>query len=304
VTATRRRHLARKPALGLPKRPTRPLGLGKRRSRRDGRVLRPRASAGGPNAPVRVFAVGLRARLATSPAAIGASLRRLGPLRVAILLAVALALGGGWLWFRHSSVVAIQRVTVTGLSGPGAGHIRAALISAARGMSTLDVQTARLHTVVQPFPVVRALKVSAQFPHGLRIHVIEQLPVAALSAAGRRLAVSADGTVLRDLHPARSLPAVSVRELPVGQRVTNKLERQELAVLAAAPAPLRARSADVVDSPAHGIVVVLRDGPKLFFGSPGQLRDKWLAAAAVLANSSSAGAAYIDLTDPQRPAAG
>ena len=253
---------------------------------------------------MRVFSVGLRARLATVPAAIGAFLRRLGPLRVAILVAVALALGGGWLWFRDSSVVAIQRVTVTGLSGPGSGRIRAALVSAARGMSTLDVQMSRLHTVVQPFPVVRVLKVSAQFPHGLRIHVIEQLPVAWLGAAGRRLAVSADGTVLRDLHPAQSLPVISVRELPVGQRITDKLERQELAVLAAAPAQLRGRSAAVSDSAAHGIVVLLRGGPKLFFGSSGQLRDKWLAAAAVLASSSSAGAAYIDLTDPQRPAAG
>jgi cell division protein FtsQ len=213
-------------------------------------------------------------------------------------------LGGAWLWFRDSSVVSVKRVTVTGLSGPGAPRIRAALMAAARGMSTLDVQVARLHTAVQPFPVVRALRISTQFPHGLKIDVIEQLPAAVLTAAGHRLAVSADGTVLRDLKPARALPVIAVRALPVGPRVADRTQTDELAVLAAAPHPLRTRIAAISQSVLHGIVVRLRSGPKLYFGAAGQLQAKWVSATAVLANPGSLGAAYIDLTDPQRPAAG
>lgn len=256
------------------------------------------------DAPIRVFSSGLRGRLAVAPGTLGSTMRRIGPGRLAILAVLALALGGGWLWFRDSSVVTIKRVTVTGLSGPGAGRIRAALIAAARGMTTLDVQTSRLHTAVQPFPDVRTLRVTTQFPHGLRIRVIEQSPAAVLTAAGHRLAVSADGTVLRDVSASRNLPMIAVRALPVGSRIAELQQKQELSVLAGAPGPLRARIVLLGESAIHGVVVHLRHGPSLYFGTPAQLRDKWIAAAAVLADQRSAGAAYIDVTDPQRPAAG
>ena len=52
------------------------------------------------------------------------------------------------------------------------------------------------------------------------------------------------------------------------------------------------------------MIVQLRNGPQLYFGPTAQLARKWTAAVAVLQNKGSAGAAYIDVTDPQRPAAG
>ena len=48
----------------------------------------------------------------------------------------------------------------------------------------------------------------------------------------------------------------------------------------------------------------LRDGPVVYFGSSDQLAAKWSAVTAVLASPTSAGADYIDVTDPGRPAAG
>jgi hypothetical protein len=54
----------------------------------------------------------------------------------------------------------------------------------------------------------------------------------------------------------------------------------------------------------HGPVVQLRNGPSIYFGDSTRLDAKWAAAAQVLADSRSAGAAYIDVTDPERPAAG
>ena len=41
----------------------------------------------------------------------------------------------------------------------------------------------------------------------------------------------------------------------------------------------------------------LRNGPSIYFGDATQLGAKWTAAAEVLADSGSAGAAYIDVTD-------
>ena len=50
--------------------------------------------------------------------------------------------------------------------------------------------------------------------------------------------------------------------------------------------------------------MTLRSGPELYFGASDRLTAKWDSAVAVLANASSAGAAYIDVSDPSRPAAG
>ena len=99
--------------------------------------------------------------------------------RRALLAAVALAvvLGGAWMWFRDSPLVSVQQVTVSGQSGADAGQIRAALESAARTMSTLDVQLGRLRRAVAPYPVVRDIRVTTHFPHGMNIDVIENVAV-------------------------------------------------------------------------------------------------------------------------------
>jgi hypothetical protein len=54
----------------------------------------------------------------------------------------------------------------------------------------------------------------------------------------------------------------------------------------------------------EGLVVLLRDGPDLIFGDAFNTRAKWMAAARVLADKTAAGATYIDLRLPGRPAAG
>jgi cell division protein FtsQ len=223
---------------------------------------------------------------------------------VAVVLLIAALLGAGWLWLRDSSLVAIRHVEITGVTGPDSGRIRAALTAAAQTMTTLNLQRSRLQTAVAPYPAVKSIRVATDFPHGLRIHVVEELPSAILTAEGRRIPVSTDGTVLRGATAKRVLPVLPARALPVGTRVTARDNRQELAVLGAAPSVLAMRAAGVFDTTAHGVVVKLRAGPNLYFGTVNSLHAKWTAATAVLATPSSQGAAYIDVSDPSRPAAG
>ena len=232
--------------------------------------------------------------------------RRRVSVRVRVVLAVLAAvaiLGGCWLWLRDSSLVAVRQVRVTGVAGPDARQIRAALTLAARNMTTLDVRVGQLRTAVAPYPVVKDLRVSTQFPHGLRIRVIEGLPVGALVAGGHAIAVSGDGTVLHDI-PTGSLPSVPVALLPGGSQITDRNALDALALLADAPPRLTGRIEQVTTVAPHGLVVQLRSGPALYFGDDTDLDAKWSAATEVLADSSSAGATYIDVTDPSRPAAG
>jgi cell division protein FtsQ len=236
----------------------------------------------------------------------GVITRRRMPLRARVALGAVLVLavlGGAWLWVRDSSLVAVRKVTITGVYGPDSDQIRSTLTLAARNMTTLDVRVSALRTAVGPYPVVKDLRVSTHFPHGLRIHVIEQLPVGALFAGGQAVAVTGDGTLLHDVA-AGSLPKIPVRLLPGGSQVTDRSTLDALALLSVTPARLLSRIAQVTDGSAHGLVVELRSGPSIYFGDASELDAKWTAATEVLADSSSAGALYIDVTDPSRPAAG
>ena len=220
------------------------------------------------------------------------------------LLGLALALGGGWLWFRDSALVAVQKVTVTGERGPDAGKIRTALLSAARSMTTLDVQIGHLYAAVSAYPVVQSLEVSTQFPHGMRIHVIERLPVAVVIVAGRREAVAADGSLLHDLTPIRALPRIGLAVAPGGPRLSDPQALQELAAATAASSALRPRITMIRLVAGPGLVASLRHGPAIYLGDASALRAKWASAVAVLADPGSLGAGYIDVSDPRRPAAG
>ncbi|MGZ4272727.1 MAG: cell division protein FtsQ/DivIB [Solirubrobacteraceae bacterium] len=197
----------------------------------------------------------------------------------------------------------VQRVTVVGVSGRDATEIRAALVAAARNMTTLNVKTGALRTAVAPFPVVKQIHVTTDFPHRMRIDVVEQVPVALISAAGQQVAVSADGTLLRGASVPASLPTIPLAVSPGGTHVTGPT-LQVVRLLAAAPYQLLGKVSQASDNGSQGLEAQMRNGPKLYFGTDGDLVAKWSAAAAVLADPGSAGADYIDVTIPSRPAAG
>jgi cell division protein FtsQ len=228
--------------------------------------------------------------------------------RVRIALIVALIatplLGGGWLWLRNSSLVSVEHVHVLGAHGADASAIDAALTSAARRMSTLDVETSELHAAVAVYPVVGAIEVHASFPHSLSIRVIEQPAVASVSVAGVKTAVAADGVVLGAAHVSGSLPTLAgTTPLSTGERVHNPTMLAALAVLGAAPAQL-AHEVTRAYSGTKGLTIALDGGLLVYFGDATRPHAKWASLARVLADASSAGAAYVDVRVPERPAAG
>jgi hypothetical protein len=79
---------------------------------------------------------------------------------------------------------------------------------------------------------------------------------------------------------------------------------REVALLAVAPGQLIPRLSQVTSGPPHGLTAQLRNGPTLYFGDASRLNAKWIAVSQVLGDPGSTGAAYIDVTDPDRPAAG
>jgi cell division protein FtsQ len=229
--------------------------------------------------------------------------RRLRTAFLAALITLPL-LAGGWLLLRSSSFVAVEQVRVSGVHGAQAHAIETALTGAADHMSTLDIHTAALRAAVASFPVVRSVRAIPSFPHSLRIEVVEQLPVAALSVGGTRTAVAADGVVLGPALLSSSLPTVAgYHEALAGARVQGPNVLAAVAVLGAAPRPLRRVVARVYSGP-DGLTVAFRSGVLAYFGDAARPHAKWFSLARVLADPSSQGASYVDVRLPERPAAG
>lgn len=220
------------------------------------------------------------------------------------LIAVLALICGGYLWLRGSSLVRVSDVEITGVTASDGDRVIAALTSAAHTMTTLHVDEEALRKASAPFNSVASIEVHTDFPHTLKIRVIEQRPVAALARAGtRRVPVTGSGLLMNGVAADRNLPSLVLSKQPAGTHITDTKILDALGVAGAAPAPLLSRSSQL-DVDDRGVVVVMDDGPDLVFGNDRDARAKWSAAARVLAESSAAGATYLDLRIPGRVAAG
>ena len=226
-------------------------------------------------------------------------------LRLGLGLIVVLALAAtGWMWLRDSDLVAVRDVHITGVTASDGEQVKAALGAAALEMTTLHVRPDLLEDATANLTSVGSLKVTKDFPHGLTIQVIERQPVAALASEGeQRIPVTGDGIVLRGVTAERDLPNLAVDPAAVGTKLTDRRALRALTIAGAAPDELLRRSSELAVGK-QGVVVSLKDGPELVFGTDAEARAKWLAAARVLAESSAAGATYLDLRIPGRVAAG
>jgi cell division protein FtsQ len=216
--------------------------------------------------------------------------------------AVIAVLGLGWFWLRDSPLVAVDDVTVTGVTGPDAQQIRDVLSDAARDMTTLHVSQGDLRSAVAAYPQVKGLHLATHFPHRLDISVSEHNPVAVIVADGKRVPVAGNGQLLRSVAAA-DVATVQMSTIPGGDRLTDPRAGQAVAMLAAAPAALRSRVQNVWTG-SHGLTARLQDGPLLYFGSADRLAAKWIAVATVLQDHDAAGALYLDVRVPERTAAG
>jgi len=228
-------------------------------------------------------------------------------LRIAALVTLVCAplLGGGWVWLRHSPLVSVEHVRLSGVSGRDAKAIRSALLRASHGMSTLDVKQTALRAAVAGFPIVREVHASASFPHTLHVAVVEQPPVAVLVSGGTRTAVAADGVVLGPALASSSLPTMAASAAPPpGQRLgAGAWQVQAATALGAAPAAL-AREVQSAYSGSKGLTVVMQGDLAVYFGDSSRARAKWLALASVMSQEHAAGVSYVDVRVPERAAAG
>lgn len=245
--------------------------------------------------------------MATSSAALpqSSSRRRWRPRARWIVLAVSLTalLVGGWLWLRDSSLVRVDKVNVTGATGETRRGVERAITFAAREMTTLHFDEGALQAALKPYPIVKSVEVRTHPPDKVDVIVHQYTPVATVVLGGRDVPVAADGTVL-DGSVAAGVPPLATNRPPVGGEIRERAVLEEIRVLAGATAAQRATVERVQHGP-HGVELKFRgDAPMAYFGTGARARDQWVALRRVEADPASAGATYIDLRVPERPAAG
>src|SRR4051794_23807276 len=175
-------------------------------------------------------------------------------------LALVILVAGGFLLVRDSSLVGVEQVTVSGAAGPEGPRVRAALEQAAREMTTLHVRRGTLMAAVARYPTVRGLDIERDVPHGLRITVLRRPAVAALASGSQRLAVAADGTLLRGVPIPDDVPSVKIAAPPAGTRLSDPRAAKALALVAAAPPAMREHVGRVYLG-RQGLEADLRTGP-------------------------------------------
>jgi cell division protein FtsQ len=209
-----------------------------------------------------------------------------------------------WFWFRDSSFVAVEKVTVAGIEGPEAAQVTDTLTRSAQGMTTLHVVEGELAAAVSRYPTVVAIQTEADFPHGLTVEVTDRPPTLTVSDGGPAVPVAGDGTLLHGVNVSgEELPAIQVDSVPV----KGQLEGEPLAlaqVAGATPAPLLPLIEGLAVDAGAGIMVTLKGGIPVKFGDPDELEEKWTAVSAVLADPQVKTLTHLDVRVPQRPSIG
>ena len=218
--------------------------------------------------------------------------RRLRRLLVIVgLLATVGALTGAVL----SPLLAVNDVAVSGVSGPHAEEVRAALRGDV-GEPLLLVDTGAAVTAVEALPWVDRASVDRQLPGTLRVEVTPRFPVGWRSdAAGRVLMVDSLGGVVT---VADAAPAGLPKLLSAGAAGRGA------ARVAAALSPTLRPLVGAIAVENGEATMSLINGPQVRLGALHELSGKGRAVEALLRALGGTPVTYIDVRVPSSPVTG
>lgn len=223
-----------------------------------------------------------------------ARLRRLRPYLYAGAVVVVIGTGAWVLWF--SSVLEARDVEVVGNSTLTSARVEK-VARTPLGGPLVSVDLDAIEQRVEAIASVRSASVSRSWPHTIRIDVVERVPVAVVSRGVGLQAVDADGYLFGSY-------ASEPKNLPV-IRTAPDVRREALAEAAAVIRSLRAdlaakvRHVDVqtIDQ----IVLRLKDGRRVMWGSADDAAQKAEVLEALLRQPATKQASEIDVRVPGRP---
>lgn len=219
----------------------------------------------------------------------------------AVIATVALAYVGA----RETSLFAVRSIEVSGAPPRVAAHVRAAL-RPLEGTSLLALSAANVNDRLDRLPDVAAVSYDRSFPHTLRLTIVPAHSIAVLRRGPAAWVVSSSGRVVRSigLFGASRLPRIWVPasvDVSVGNDITDADANEAIAALALARRGGFGERIRTVR--AHNeLTFVLASGLEVRFGDAADLPAKVAVASAIL--PKALGAAYLDVSAPDRPVAG
>lgn len=237
--------------------------------------------------------------------------RRLGLFGVlALVLVIGLAIS--WFtWLRDLPVFEIREVRVTGLETLSTAEDQDEALALTRAvstslseMTTLHVRQDELDRALAQWPRVAGIDVSTEFPNGATARLDLREDGSVIGEGETAVLVATDGTLLGPVgEGTETLPRIG-GEPPSDDRTTLGGPRLSQAiVLGSVPTEIRP-FVDRSRIGEKGIEIELTNGLVLVFGDDTKSVAKWKAATTVIADPELAGAGYVDLTVPWRPAVG
>jgi cell division protein FtsQ len=245
--------------------------------------------------------------LPRAPRVVRAVPRRLLPSRRSLaaglgLLALA---GGAYAAARQTSMFAVARIDVTGASPEVRAQVRREL-APLLGTSLLALDGSALRRRVESLPTVVSVGYDRAFPHGLRLIVVPETPVAVLHRGTDTWLLSARGRLIRRI-PNRTQPSLPRIWVPSAVHVQAGafVQPEGAGTVARALALGAAFTARIATAALqHGeLVLELQSGVELRLGDPTDVRLK-LAIARRALRLLPTGTAYLDVSVPGRPVAG
>lgn len=172
------------------------------------------------------------------------------------------------------------------------------VITAHEGTSLALLNTGSLSDEIEQLVGVREVQITRVWPAGLRVEILSSEPVAAIPQGSEFVLVDDRGeTVDSADEPPRQLPVITI---PVGEGSKRILDGV-LDVVDEIPVALRDRVEGIEAQTEDSISFVLRDGPRVEWGSGEQSALKAEVLAALLDSTQTDGVDVIDVSAPSLP---
>lgn len=172
------------------------------------------------------------------------------------------------------------------------------VIAAHEGTSLVMLDTGDLTAELEQLVGVREVEITRVWPAGLRVEIVSSEPVAAIPQGSAFLLVDDRGETVNTAQSAPTqLPVITI---PVGAESSRILDGV-LDVVDEIPVALRDRVEGIEAKTEDSISFVLRDGPRVEWGSGEQSALKAEVLQALLGSRQTDGVDVIDVSAPSLP---
>jgi len=232
---------------------------------------------------------------------------RYAPSARSFVVGLALAAAAALLYVaaRETSVFAVRTIQVEGVPPALAQKVERAL-EPVLGTSLMKLSAGEVDRLATALPQVASVSYDRAFPNTLRVHVVQEQPLAVLRRGPGSWLVSSSGRVLTTVPQGThgALPRIwvpSATVVALGGTLPPGVAAEEVAALVPALAAGLARVSTVSIDKDGQITYVLRGGLQVRAGTADRLLLKLTIARKILASMPISG--YLDVSVPERPVA-